>query len=173
MEAMDRAAKMLRMSAPQLALQFRIFRVDDAVLLHSWLRASGLGLPQQVAGQRWAQRVLEDPNICCWAAVQQGRSVGFFRLDLSPDRSAEITLIVHPERRRLGLGRSLLGQALIEARRQGLRRLLAVVEESNQVALDFFQVEGFTADEVQLLGYAHLYRRLHSAAQQPPLEIQP
>ncbi len=153
-------------------LEFRPFRETDSALLGAWLTACGLGVPPGVDDHTWARRVIKDPNIMCWAATQSGRTVGFVRLDMGPDRSAELTLIVHPERRRSGLGMALLDQALRRARAHGLSRLLAVVETTNEAAESFFLQAGFEAASAGN-GFVRLSRLVHRADKQPPLEISP
>ena len=154
-------------------LQFRLFEAGDSALLGAWLAASGLGLPPGMDDRAWTERILTDPNIACWAATQAGRTVGFLRLDVGPDRSAELTLIVHPERRRSGLGMAMVEQALQQARRQGLHRLLAVVEVTNDAAQEFFRHAGFETVIGGGNGYLRLVRLVHRADQPPPLEIFP
>jgi len=96
---------------------------------------------------------------------------GFFRLDVGPDGVAEVTLIVHPGQRRRGLGAELLEAALAEARRRGLRRLLAVVQDTNEKGYRFFSSRGFEPTGVWLPRTIHLARVVHGAEAQPPLEI--
>ncbi|MHC4079376.1 MAG: GNAT family N-acetyltransferase [Planctomycetota bacterium] len=160
------------MARGQKPLQFRPFRTTDSTLLGAWLSACGLGVPRGVDDHTWARRVIQDPNILCWAATLAGRTVGFVRLDIGPDRTAELTMIVHPDRRRVGLGMALLDQALCWARERGLCRLLAVVESANEVAQCFFQHAGFEATGASN-GHVHLSRLVHRADEQPPLEISP
>ena len=153
-------------------LQFRPFRETDSALLGAWLTACGLGVPPGVDDHTWARRIIQDPNIVCWAATRSTRTVGFVRLDMGPDRSAELTLIVHPERRRCGLGMALLDQALRLARARGLPRLLAVVATTNEAAESFFLQAGFEAAGAAN-GFIRMSRLVHRADQQPPLEISP
>lgn len=153
-------------------LQFRPFRATDSALLGAWLTACGLGVPPGVDDHTWARRIIRDPNILCWAAIQGGRTVGYLRLDLGPDRSAELTLIVHPERRRIGLGMALLDHALRRARATGLSRLLVVVETHNEAAQSFFIQAGFETTGTSN-GHVRLSRLVHRADKQPPLEISP
>jgi ribosomal protein S18 acetylase RimI-like enzyme len=153
-------------------LKFRPFRETDSALLGAWLTACGLGVPPGVDDHTWARRIIQDPNIVCWAGSQSGRTVGFVRLDMGPDRSAELTLIVHPERRRTGLGMALLDQALRRARAHGLSRLLAVVESDNEGAESFFLQAGFEAAG-SANGFVRMSRLVHRADEQPPLEISP
>ena len=153
-------------------LQFRPFRASDSALLGVWLTACGLGVPPGVDDHTWARRIIQDPNILCWAATQADRTVGFLRLDKAPDRSAELTLIVHPDRRRVGLGNQLLEEALRQVRIEGVHRLMAVVEVDNEAAQGFFLHAGFET-ELTGNGYVRLSRLVHGADQQPPLEISP
>jgi ribosomal protein S18 acetylase RimI-like enzyme len=154
-------------------LRFRPFAIEDANLLGAWLAAVGLGVPPGVANRNWAERLVHDPHISCWAAQIGSRTVGFFRLDTGPDQQAEITLIVAPGRRRRGVGRRMFDEALRQARRRGLRRILAVVRESNSAALDFFSDAGFDRVGAKTPEHVHLERLVHRAERQPPLEIQP
>ncbi len=153
------------------ALLFRPFVAEDADLLGGWLAAVGLGLPPGVVNRNWADRIIRDPRISCWVATQSDVISGFFRLDTGPDRQAEITLIVGPGRRRTGLGRRLLDEALRQARSQGIGKFQAVVAEDNATAIGFFESAGFTTNGSNTPGNIHLHRLIHRADRQPPLEI--
>ena len=161
------------MTQGQKSLRFRPFQAADSGMLGAWLEACGLGVPKGVADKTWARRILTDPNIGCWAASEAGRTVGFLRLDTGPDRCAELTLIVHPERRRSGYGMELIEQALRQARSQGLRKLMAVVETNNSGAQMFFLHAGFEEDGGLHNGHIRMRRLVHRADRQPPLEISP
>jgi ribosomal protein S18 acetylase RimI-like enzyme len=154
-------------------LEFRPFAEADAELLGRWLHTAGLGVPQGLGSGAWGRRVVADPRIVCRAAVVAGDPVGFYRLDLAPDRTAELTLIVAPGRRRQGIGRVLLEAMLGEARQRGLRGVVAVVQETNVPALSFFRAAGFEESGVAMPGFVHLARLVHRADRQPPLEISP
>lgn len=161
-------------------LNFRPFAADDAGLLGAWLAAAGLGVPPGVATRAWATRVIQDPNISCWAAARRRgvggaaeQIVGFFRLDTGPDQKAEVTILVAPRKRRQGLGRRLLEEALNQARARGIRKVLAVIDANNGPALDFFHDAGFSHNGSNTPGHIHLHRLIHRAERPPPLEIQP
>lgn len=152
-------------------LQVRPFRLDDAGAVEPWLTGPGLSLPGGAARTNWPQRLLADARIQAQVAEADGRQVGFVRLDCGPDRIAEITLVIAPDSRRLGLGRTLFVAALEHARRLGVRRLVAIIDLGNQPALAFFQEQGFSPDG--LLGdRLRLFRIVHAGGQQRPLDIE-
>ena len=162
------------MPVPLQDLRFRPFELADAGLLDRWLRAAGLGVPAGLVRESWSRRLLGDARIVVRVAIDAGGAPrGFVRLDLAPDRSAEITLIADPGARRQGIGTSLLEEALIEARARGLRRLVAVVDTDNRVAREFLVAGGFEVTRAPLPGFDHLERVVHGADRQPPLEIVP
>jgi ribosomal protein S18 acetylase RimI-like enzyme len=155
-------------------LCFRRFRAADVTVVGPWLRQAGFDLPARIDPDVWGRRLERDPRIVCEAALDPaGVVAGFYRLDLAPDRSAEITLIVDPGRRGLGIGSAVLATALASARRLGLRRLLAVVQTENTAAEAFFRDAGFENAGVYLPGFVHLARIVHRADRQPPIEISP
>lgn len=159
-------------SPPQLC--FRPFGEADATVLEPWLREAGLLVPPGTKSGSWARRITEDPRILVRVACFAGRPaevVGFFRLDLAPDRVAELTMIVSPEHRRKGLGRALLAAALAEARSLSLRRILAMVVGDNHAGFGFFLDRGFEETGIHLQGFRQLARVVHGADRQPPLEI--
>lgn len=159
-----------RMSQLASPLQVRPFCLTDAVAVEPWLTGPGLSLPGGAARTNWPQRLLADSHILAQVAECGGRQVGFVRLDCGPDRIAEITLVVAPEARRRGLGRTLFLAALAQARRRWLWRLVAVVDLGNQPALTFFQELGFEPDG--LLGdRLRLSRLVHAGDHQRPLVI--
>lgn len=154
------------------ALLIRPFAAEDAELLGAWLTAVGLGVPSAIATETWANRMITDPHISCWAAHDRmGKVLGFFRLDTGPDLQSEITLIVAPGQRRSGIGRRLLDEALDQARSRGICKIRAVVNETNAAALEFFDAAGFSPNGHNTPGNIHLHRLLHRADRQPPLEI--
>ncbi len=153
-------------------LHLRHLEAEDVPTLAAWLLDAGLQVPPGAADGSWAEKMLADPRVVCVTAYRKGGPPeGFFRLDVGPDRVAELTLIVAPRRRRRGIGSYLLQAALQVARNQGLRRILALVDDDNQPALEFFLEHGFEETGQYLAGYVHLSRYVHGADSQPPLEI--
>ncbi|MFO1050999.1 MAG: GNAT family N-acetyltransferase [Planctomycetota bacterium] len=155
-------------------LRFRPFRATDAPRLERWLQGAGMPLPESLPRQVWAQRIAGgDARIQALTAMAGRVAIGFLRLDLAPDRSAELTLIVDPRHRRRGIGRLLVEKALEEARRLGLRRLSALVRPDNEPALRLFTETGFEPSATRVVGFECLARVVHRADRERPLEIVP
>lgn len=156
-------------------MRFRSFVPEDLDLLERWLRASDLPAPAALDrdGEVWAARVLEDPRIRIEVALDEdGERAGFLRLDHAPDRSAEVTVLVDPGRRRKGVGRTLVQRALERGRELELHRLVAVISESNHPGLALFVGLGFE-DNGTVPGHRRLDRLIHRTRHAEPLEIIP
>jgi len=154
-------------------LTFRRFTERDGPLLARWLSEAGLGESRGMDPVGWPRRILENDRIVCFVAEFRGSVCGFFRLDIAPDRTAELTLLVAPGLRRRGFGRTLLESALVEARRRRLKRLIAVVDQQNPSALGFFLSGGFEFSGAVVRGFDHLERWVHGGDRERPLEIIP
>jgi len=128
------------MSNSENALQLHPFAETDVADVAPWLVGPGLSLPP---GDGWVGRIVEDQRILALVASSRAQKVGLVRLDCGPDGAAEVTLVVAPEHRGLGLGTAIFAQALERARAGGVRRLIANVDVSNPAALAFFGAMGF------------------------------
>ncbi|MEZ5962368.1 MAG: GNAT family N-acetyltransferase [Planctomycetota bacterium] len=163
------------MDSPPLALRFRPFERADLALLGAWLVQTGLSVPA-LAPEQLARRLMEDPAILCLAACDATDGpVGFMRLDLSPDRAAEVTLIVSPSMFRRGIGRRMLEHGIALAREHGWHRLWALIRTENLPAQSLFERAGFEEAANPLHGYVHLVRLVHRrpSGMVAPLEIAP
>jgi RimJ/RimL family protein N-acetyltransferase len=127
----------------QAPFQLRPFALADARTVVSWLRAPGLGLPPGIAGSQWAERLLQDGRSRALVAWSGEIRIAFARMDIGPDRVAELTLAVGREHRRQGVGSKVLAEVLREAQRLRIRRIQAVVDRSNVPAMRFFAEQGF------------------------------
>lgn len=148
----------------------RPFALSDAAAVEPWLSAPGLSLPAGRASREWPERLIADARIAAGIAEAQGRRVGFVRLDCGPDHVAEITMVVAPECRRRGHGRLMFEAALREARRRGIRQLVAAVDIMNEPALEFFASLGFEGDG-RVGERLRLVRMVHAGHHQPPLDV--
>lgn len=161
-------------SMPSQSLKFRPFDATDAPRLERWLRDAGMPLPDRLARHIWATRMAGgDPRIVAFAALAGRTPVGFVRLDLAPDRSGDVTLIVDPRQRRRGIGSALVEHALMVARSRGLSRLVAAVRPENEAALRLFGDAGFEPSGATVVGFVHLARFVHRGDRERPLEIVP
>jgi ribosomal protein S18 acetylase RimI-like enzyme len=84
--------------------------------------------------------------------------VGFCALDGAGRREVEVCGMVHPERRRQGIGSALLDAAVEEARRQGSERMLLICEDASESG------QGF----VRHLGLAHDFTEYRMEVASPP-----
>ena len=158
---------------PRARLEIRPFESPDLGLVRTWLEAEGLGIPAGASHQRWGERLRSDPRIVYRVGEVDGEPIGFFRLDIGPDRCAEVTILVVAPARRRGFGGLLLGRAIDEARERQLGRLIAEVRHDNDTALAFFEDAGFEPNGRQNGPYLQLVRVIHRVAGQRPLRISP
>lgn len=124
-------------------LRLRPFVPADGAAVGPWLDGPGVSLPPGSAAHRWAERLLGDPRVLALVAESQGAAVGFARLDLGPDRVAELTIAVARSERQRGIGAQLLELVLAEAARLRIRRVQALVDPQNGPAMQFFSRAGF------------------------------
>lgn len=89
-----------------------------------------------------------------WVAWSGGVACGVLILDPS-ELGCEITIAVHTEHRRVGIGSEVLAFA---QERAGSRRLFAVVNEGNVAACAFFTEHGFTASPSDIAGHLRFER---------------
>lgn len=153
-------------------MQLRPLAPRDLRLIAPWLHAAGLGVPAGVCHKSWGERLASDQGIVCRVAVARGGTVGFFRLDLAPDRTAEVTVCVAPARRRRGLGRQLLDAAMAEARERGMRHVVAAVRTDNTAGRAFFVAAGFAEVASAVPGFVH-FRGAVAVPDRPRLQLAP
>jgi len=152
-------------------LRLRPFALADAKAIESWLDGPGLSVPAGRLRSQWPARLLADTRIRASIAVSRGKRLGCVRLDCGPDQIAEMTLVVAPGARRSGCGSAMFVAALHQARRLGLRALIACIDLANQPALAFFAAQGFVQDG--MVGDRIRMRRLvHAGVHSAPLDIE-
>jgi L-amino acid N-acyltransferase YncA len=100
-----------------------------------------------------------DPRVAdAWASDQRrvrrcvsdgGKVVAFAALVPGSDWSAhvaEVVLVVAPTARRLGLGRALAREMLVEALRAGFRKVTVTIAADNIGTIEMFQAIGFVPE---------------------------
>ena len=131
-------------------MQVRAFEVGDVAwaspLADRLFAAHNEGYGDVVA--RWAM----DPNVSGFV-LEDGAPLGFALLGTigllgeGQVRVRELLVIaVEPGTRRRGIGRSLLFQAMVEARRDGAREIRLTVAHENEAARALFNQAGFTVE---------------------------
>ena len=84
-----------------------------------------------------------------WVALDGTAIAGYVAVRPLPqwsDHVGELRLVVHPARRRVGLGRALARHALSEAVRAGRRKLVVELAADQDHALAMFSSLGFTGE---------------------------
>src|SRR5262245_9819561 len=79
----------------------------------------------------------------CWVGREDGRIVGYICLWEVADELHVTNVAVHPEARRRGIARALLGSVFARARGAGNRMVLLEVRPSNAEALALYESFGF------------------------------
>jgi RimJ/RimL family protein N-acetyltransferase len=125
----------------------------DARLLFEWrndpaTRAASLtqdeiGWPEHVA---WFERSLESSTRCILLAVEDDRSVGMVRFDISPDDgSAEVSINLAPEVRGTGRSRAILDAGIAAfVEEHDVTVLTAQIRAANVASARLFVSTGFT-----------------------------
>ena len=101
----------------------------------------------------WSERsyrfeLTENRNSSCWVAEsvpgdQPGLLVGMMVNWIILDEVHVATIAVHPDYRRLGIGRRLLAQGLLAARERGVIRAFLEVRRGNLAAQAMYRQFGF------------------------------
>lgn len=84
-----------------------------------------------------------NPVARCLVMREAEQVVGYLCVWEIADELHVTNIAVHPDRRHQGVGRALLGWALEEARRTGVRHVALEVRPSNQEALGLYESFGF------------------------------
>jgi len=155
-----------------MAVQFRNYRVDDtAAIVNLWNQCL---VHDSITREIFEDRVLLDPNFALdglRVAEHDGRIVGFVHavvrttphprgferlLEQDKDKGWIVSVLVHPDYRRQGVGSHLLGEGLDFLRARGRKKaflfsytpnylLMGVDDAGYPGALEFFKRHGFVA----------------------------
>ncbi|MHB9025812.1 MAG: ribosomal protein S18-alanine N-acetyltransferase [Armatimonadota bacterium] len=88
---------------------------------------------------------LANPNAYYLVARADSRIVGFGGMWVVGDEAHVVTLAVHPEVRRRGIGRRVMHALVREARRRGARTVTLEVRVGNEAAQQLYCALGFRA----------------------------
>jgi len=79
---------------------------------------------------------------------------GFILVRVVSDEAEILTLAIHTNRRRSGIGRALLIQSLIDCEQAGARRVLLEVSKDNDAAIQLYTTCGFRETGLRKAYYA-------------------
>ncbi|MBK8975318.1 MAG: GNAT family N-acetyltransferase [Planctomycetes bacterium] len=158
---------------PASGVRVRGFDAADGVIVDRWLRRGGFSEVARVPRRAWVGRLLRDERLIGRIAESGGLPRGFVRLEIGPDRSAEVTVVVDPAARRAGIGTELLWDARSQALARGCVRLVAWIEPGNRAARELFLSAGFELRDGESRRFECYERLIHGAERQPPIEIVP
>ncbi len=128
-------------------------RVDSAAFSPFW-RFDLRGLGDARAATPSARfRVVDDGEIVGYAVTGRSGSIGYLQ-----------RLAVLPERQRHGIGRALVLDGLLWARRRGATSVLVNTQETNDTAVRLYERMGFTREPYGLAVLARPLRGLEESA---------
>lgn len=78
-----------------------------------------------------------------FAAALNGRVLAYGGMILAPNEAQITNIAVHPDARRMGLGRAILKALLTEAEQHALEGVFLEVRRSNEAAISLYLSEGF------------------------------
>jgi [ribosomal protein S18]-alanine N-acetyltransferase len=100
------------------------------------------------------ETTLLQPRTFCIVAEQDDQVVGFILFHYRRAVGHLITIDLHPDHRRRGLGSRLLKMGEQRLKRSGVRRMILEVATNNESALSFYRVHGFVLERL----LPHYYR---------------
>ena len=95
----------------------------------------------------WSEKSLElllSPDAVGYVALCRGVVAAYGGMLWAPDEGQITNVAVHPNHRRLGLGRAVLEALLAEARTRGAVQVSLEARESNAAAIALYTHAGFT-----------------------------
>lgn len=140
-------------------MRIRTVTLDDADVLLAWrndpaTRAASRSTESVDTDEhrRWLTTMLERPDALLMIAEDDGEPVGHVRF-VGSDGSAEVSIVIAPEHRGKGLGRSMLIAAHQQFRRTSPGvRVRAYVRAENQPSHAMFRAAGYVVASTDTYG---------------------
>ncbi|SDB33795.1 ribosomal-protein-alanine N-acetyltransferase [Desulfonatronum thiosulfatophilum] len=85
----------------------------------------------------------DSESSCIFGVRKSGVLVGYISLVVLPPEMEILNIAVHPDHRRRGLGKALVGAALEHARAENVENCLLDVDEANTAALGLYEFFDF------------------------------
>jgi ribosomal-protein-alanine N-acetyltransferase len=121
-------------------IQIRQMRVYDLPIVRS-IDECSFSTPWTLTTFRF--ELLENPNAYCWVAEIDETLVGFLICWLIIDEMHIATIAVHPNFRRMGIGKKLIVTGLSELIAKGAQMATLEVRAQNCIAKNLYQYFGF------------------------------
>ena len=139
---------------PALVALYRDALAEQVALREAWGVAEGLAEPIDGA----MRQLIDDPDSFFGIGEIDGVGFGFIWARSEPllpqagdERIGVIRLVyVDPEARTVGVGETMLDEALAVLRRRGIRRFDAIVSPGHRLAKNFFESAGFSARRITM-----------------------
>lgn len=120
---------------------------DYEAVYKLWLSCKGMGLNDIDDSKEGINRYLSRNPNTCFVAICDKMIVGVILSGHDGRRGFIHHTAVNPDYRKMGIASSLLDNALVALKNEGINKVALVVFERNKVGNDFWQKQGFTSRE--------------------------
>ena len=122
----------------------RTMTIEDYDQVYSlWMSCKGMGLNNLDDSREGIDFYLRRNPRTCFVAVESGKVVGAIIAGHDGRRGYIYHTAVHPDMRRLGIGKQLLDASLSALSEEGIKKVALVVFERNEVGNAFWESMGF------------------------------
>lgn len=126
-------------------MQIRIMTTEDYERVYElWISMPGVGLNDADDAKTGIARFLARNPASCFVAEEGERLIGTILAGHDGRRGHIYHLAVHPDFRRLGIGRELVQAALDALWAEGITKAMLVVFAANSGGNEFWEAQGFT-----------------------------
>lgn len=131
-------------------IEYRQYTTADCDAVRAlWLRA-GLELRPSDSKEELEKKLRRDPELFL-VAEDEGEIVGAVIGAFDGRRGFIYHLAVAPERQGEGIGKALIDQVIEGLKKLGCIRLLLLVNEENEKAVEFYKATGFRQDRMYVM----------------------
>ena len=102
---------------------------------------------------QWEKELI-NKNQSCLGIIRSSNLIAFVCGSEIIDELHITAIAVHPEHRRQGIGKLLLSNMFLQAKKNGVKRATLEVESSNKLSIEFYKSMGF-----HIAGYRRNYYR--------------
>ncbi len=122
----------------------RSMTIDDYIAVYQlWLRTPGMGLNTTDDSREGIATYLARNPSTCFVAEDEGEIIGVILSGHDGRRGYIHHTAVAVERRKNGIGSTLVNQAMLALEREGIHKVALVVFSRNETGNDFWEKRGF------------------------------